>query len=323
MAWCWALAAQAEALRIATFHTELQRKGPGLFLRDLSRGAKDIDFVLERMAKVDADIWVLQGIDYDAEGLALDLLARKVGLKYAFALPPNTGVATGLDLDGDGRTGGPRDAQGFGWFSGQGGIAVLSRYPVSLEADRSADLWADLDWAPMPQLDGAAFYSEKAAEVLRLSNTGHWALRVSAPGGQITLITAYATTPVFDGPEDRNGLRNANELRLAARMMEATEGPTVIAGNFNLDPQAGEGRREVMAKFLARPDLHDPLPGEPTVDFGASSAGKLRVSYVLPSAELSVLDAGVATAERPTSSGDVRFTRHHPVWVDLELQGGS
>ena len=310
--------AQADSIRIASFNTELHRKGPGLLLRDLRKGAPDIDHVLARLADVDADIWVLQDIDYDAGGMALSALAELAGYPYRFALAPNAGLRSGEDLDGNGRIGGPRDAQGYGWFSGQGGMAILSRYPVTLMADETARLWADQPWAALPQTADGPFLTAAALAVQRLSSVGQWAVRVDLPGGALTILTAHATTPVFDGPEDRNGLRNADEIRLLREMLEDVPGPALIAGDLNLDPGGGEGRREVIRALLAHPRLRDPHPGQATVDFGVESAGKLRVSYVLPTRDLIVDDAGVAWSDPPARKG-VRFTRHHPVWVDITL----
>jgi hypothetical protein len=61
-------------------------------------------------------------------------------------------MATGLDLDGDGRLGGAADAQGFGEFTGQGGMAILSRHPIGPVTDHSAFLWRDLPGQIMPEL---------------------------------------------------------------------------------------------------------------------------------------------------------------------------
>ncbi|MEM1373980.1 MAG: endonuclease/exonuclease/phosphatase family protein [Pseudomonadota bacterium] len=271
--------------------------------------------MLARIAAVDADIWVLQGLDFDDGRLALAKLAEATGHEHYFAAAPNTGVPTGQDLDKDGYSDGPRDAQGYGWFSGQGGMAILSRYPLSLAETATDLIWSAQDWATLP----AGFYSDEAKQVLRLSTTAHWRMRVEAPV-PFDLLSAYPTAPVFDGPEDRNGMRNADEVRLLERMAEAIDGPFVIAGDLNLDPLAGEGKREVMADLLASGRVQDALPGRPTVDFGAASAGPLRVSYVLPSMAWRIEEAGIAWAEAP-SDGDTRFTRHQPVWVDLMIEG--
>ncbi|MEO0486162.1 MAG: endonuclease/exonuclease/phosphatase family protein [Pseudomonadota bacterium] len=314
----------ADPVRIATYHTELERRHPGLFLRDLGRDALDIAHVLAQMEDVNADVWVLQGIDYDFGGQAIATLAGRAGYAHWLSAAPNTGRRSGVDLDGDGTVGGPRDAQGYGWFSGQGAMAVLSRYPLTLVAERTADIWADLPWATLPvSSDGSPFLSAEARAAQRLSTTAHWAIDVAAPSGTFTLLTAHATAPVFDGPEDRNGYRNADELRLLLDMLGAVDGPVVIAANLNLDPDGGAGQREVAATLLADPRLQDPHPGQPSADFGAESAGKLRVSYVLPTTHWRVVAAGVAWSDVPTPKGDIRFTRHHPVWADLVLDSGG
>jgi hypothetical protein len=56
---------------------------------------------------------------------------------HRFAAPPNVGQPTGVDLDGDGRTWRARDAHGYGLFSGDGGMAILSRFPIGAVRDFS------------------------------------------------------------------------------------------------------------------------------------------------------------------------------------------
>jgi hypothetical protein len=103
----------ADTIRIATFNTELSRKGPGLLLRDIARGdGTQINAVIQIIHHVDPDVIALQKFDYDLTGAALSLFASQAGYPYFFAARPNTGMATGLDMDGVGRLGGPRDAQG-------------------------------------------------------------------------------------------------------------------------------------------------------------------------------------------------------------------
>jgi hypothetical protein len=134
---------------------------------------------------------------------------------HSFAARPNTGLETGLDMDGNGYTGDARDAQGYGRFSGDGGMAILSRYPIGELRDLSAILWKDVEDATLPTVDGALFPSEEAIVIQRLSTTGHWIVPISMPNGPpLTLMVWSATPLVFDGPEDRNGLRNRDELRL-------------------------------------------------------------------------------------------------------------
>ena len=345
----------AEPLRIATYNTELSRKGPGLLLRDILSGKDEqVAAVVQVIVRADPDIVLLQGIDYDHGGVTLAALAgalSRAGADYPFrfALRPNSGQRTGLDHDGDGRTDGARDAQGFGRYPGQGGMALLSRYPVETGGvrDFSGLLWADLPGAELPRADGTLFPGAALYAVQRLSSVGHWDVPVRVGERTLHLLAFHATPPVFDGPEDRNGLRNRDELRLWARYLEgALPGPPppgrgfVVLGDANLDPADGDGRSAAMAAFLSDPRLHDPLPrsaggaaaanaahqGDPaldTADWDDAGPGNLRVDYVLPSADLTVAGAGVFWPA-PGAEGHeaaLAASRHRLVWVDLAPGG--
>ena len=128
--------ALAETLRIASYNVGLSRRGPGLLARDILTGKdKQAEAVAAVIAAAGPDVIVLQGVDYDHGLVALRALADRLvaaGAPYPhlFAWRPNTGMGTDLDMDGDGRLRGPRDAQGFGWFAGEGGMAVLSKLPL-------------------------------------------------------------------------------------------------------------------------------------------------------------------------------------------------
>lgn len=316
----------------------MSRRGPGILLRDLMRGDDQARAVAQVVAHVAPDVLVLQGVDYDADLLALTALRdviAEAGQRYehVFALPPNTGVPTGLDMDGDGRLGGPRDAQGYGRFRGADGMVVLSRWPVVTDGvrDFSEVLWRDVPGAVLPVVDGAPFPSVEAQAAQRLSSVGHWVVPIAHPKGVVTMMTFAAGPPVFDGPEDRNGLRNADEIRfwqvfLDGGFGEAPKERFVIAGNANLDPDAGEGRREVIADLINDPRLQDPLrDAGPTVDWAEPTPGDLRVSYVLPSADWTVEAGGVfwpragAQDHELLSFDDVTASRHKLVWVDISF----
>ena len=183
-------AASAGTLRVATFNTDLERDGPGLLLRDILRGEDaQVAAVVRVIARAAPDIIALQGVDHDHDGLALAALQARLQdagwpMPHAFARRPNTGLPTGLDMDGDGRLGAPRDAQGYGRFEGQAGMAILSRHAIL--ADRARDfgdlLWRDLPGALLPRKDGRAFPSEAAQAVQRLSSVGHWVVPVRPAG---------------------------------------------------------------------------------------------------------------------------------------------
>ncbi|WP_299408490.1 endonuclease/exonuclease/phosphatase family protein [uncultured Roseobacter sp.] len=336
--------ASAETLRVATFNTELQRKGPGLLLRDIARGEDDqIIATLRVIAEANADVIALQGFDYDLTGAALSayvdaLAATGIEYPYQFAARPNTGMPTGLDMDGDGYLGDPRDGQSYGQFSGQGGMAVLSRHPIdhATVQDFSAMLWRDVPEALLPQTDAGPFPSEAAQAVQRLSTTGHWVVPVDVPElGRVTLMTFHASPPVFDGPEDRNGRRNHDEIMFWHHYLDGAFGPApadrfVLLGDFNQDRRGGEGIKAAINATLEDPRLQDPMPESmgsvlvsddafDTVDWTDPVPGNLRVDYVLPSSDWRVVDAGVLWPDPETEMGQIAATasRHRLVWVDI------
>ncbi len=334
----------AETLRIATYNAELTRAGPGLLLQDIQRGEDpQIAAVVAVLAELDADIVLLTGIDYDYGAVALTALAERlaeIGAPYPYllALRPNTGVATGLDLDGNGYLGDARDAQGFGMFAGEAGMAVLSRRPILADQARdfSGLLWKDLPGAHLPDTMTA-----EIRRVQRLSTSGHWEVPIEiAPGRSLRLLAWYATPPVFDGPEDRNGLRNQDETALWLRLLDgklaqpAPETPFVILGQSSLDPVDGEGRSAALRSLLAHPALQDPEPrgtvdrqdagqdGDPALDTALyDQIGGLRVEVVLPSADLSATGTGVLWPPDadPFAATLAAASRHRPVWVDIAL----
>jgi endonuclease/exonuclease/phosphatase family metal-dependent hydrolase len=306
--------AAAEPVRLATFHTELSRNGPGLLLRDILKGDPPVQAVAQVIAGAAPDVILLQGIDYDrglqsAIALRGRILGQGLDLPHLSAFAPNTGVPTGFDLNGDGRTHGPEDAHGFGDFAGQGGMVLMSRYPLRLVRDFSGELWSDQ--ADLEEIKAAW---GDAADHLRLTSVGHWQVEVAAPGGPLNLVAFHATPPVFDGPEDRNGLRNAHQLAAITRHIAGLERSFVVLGNANNDPDKGEGRKRAIKALLGHPKIQDPLHGQPTVDWRKLGLGWMRVDYALPSAGLEVMAAG-----RYMWAPAAQASRHRLVWVDVEL----
>lgn len=321
-------------------------------LRDiLSEDDPKVIASLAVISQADPDIVLLTDIDYDATRAALTAFAdrlNRAGTRYPFqfAYRTNAGLPTDLDLDGDGYLGGAGDAQGYGDFPGDGGMAILSRIPIDIQAsqDFSGTIWAELPWATLPQREDMPFPSAQAQTQQRLSSTGHWDIRVTPENGEpFSLLAHTATPPVFDGPEDMNGLRNRDELLFWQNYL-ASHAPDrfVIAGNFNLDPEDGDGLSAAMAAFLADPRVIDTRPqstggalaadtthnGDPALDtafWPDQSQGNLRVSYVLSSANWHVLGSGVfwPAPSDPLSSllgeDGLAAGPHRLVWVDLQI----
>ncbi|WP_037312940.1 endonuclease/exonuclease/phosphatase family protein [Ruegeria halocynthiae] len=329
--------AQAETLRVATFNTELSRDGPGLLLRDIQRGDPQVQAVVDVLLATRPDIVALQGIDWDLDGRALSALTQAIdtaGLSYphSFSAQPNSGLETAYDLDGDGQTGGDGDAQGWGRFNGKGGLAVLSRHPIltGKVQNFSGLLWQDLPGATLPRIDGKPFPTAQAQAIQRLSSTAHWVVPIATSGGRMDLLTFHATPPVFDGPEDRNGLRNRDEVRFWSLLLDGAIGQAperrfVIAGDANLDPGKGDGRNQAIRDLLSHPRLQDPAPQTPsgsdtTVVWKA--VGEMRVDYVLPSGDWAVVDAGIHWPDADTPDGATAraASRHRLIWVELAAE---
>ncbi|MEO0363087.1 MAG: endonuclease/exonuclease/phosphatase family protein [Pseudomonadota bacterium] len=210
------------AVRIASFNVSLNRRDPGALAQELRLGGSpQIDAAAEIVQRVRPDAILLNEIDWDARGVAVSLFretlrtgregAEGIDYPHVFVAPVNTGVASGFDLDGDGRMSGPRDAYGFGYFEGQYGMAILSRLPFDDEAIRT---FQRLRWAEMPGALIPRDHFGPAADALRLSSKSHWDAPVILPDGRrLHLLASHPTPPVFDGPEDANGRRNHDEIR--------------------------------------------------------------------------------------------------------------
>ena len=327
---------------MATYDCGMAQSGPGLLLQHLEKADDpSIEAGIAVIRRLDADVLLLTGFDYDYDGAALSALQSRLsglGLTYpeALALRPNGGIPTGLDLDHDGALGGPRDAQGYGHFAGQGGMAILSRYPIDREGirDFSALLWQDLPGADLPP-----DMTEEAKAIQRLSTSGHYEVPVVyAPGKTFRLLAFSATPPVFDGPEDRNGRRNSDEAALWLRLLDGAlpqappAAPFVVIGEPGLDPKDGEGKPASLLSLMAR--LQDPQPrgtsgrqepgqrGDPALDTDLLKSGQgLRLDMILPSKDIAVTGAGVQwpADSDPFAATLAAASSHRPVWIRLAL----
>ncbi len=281
------------AVRFATFNIAGNRAAAGQLLAELRGGE---DGTARRLAEIvqrcEVDVLLLCELDWDAEGAALAAFAdeylavgqngqKPIRFSFRYAAPVNTGEPSGLDLDGDGTVGGAGDAYGFGEFPGQYGMALLSRYPILTERVRT---FRELRWSTMPGALRPAGIDDGTWNTLRLSSKSHWDVPIGigpVDGGMVVhVLASHPTPPVFDGPEDRNGCRNHDEIRfwidyttpgkdgwivddagVAAGL--AADAKFVVMGDLNCDPVDGDGRRDGMQTLLQQSRLQDPLPTSP------------------------------------------------------------
>ncbi|MBK1788116.1 endonuclease/exonuclease/phosphatase family protein [Prauserella cavernicola] len=335
----------------ATFNASLNRAAEGELLADLATPddpqARKVAEVIQRNRP---DVLLVNEFDYVPDGAAADAFrgnylevgqngARPIDYPYAYTAPVNTGVPTGFDRDRDGTVGGGNDAHGFGQFEGQYGMLVLSKYPIDTESVRTFQhfRWQDMPGAVLPDdpetPEPADWYSPEALEVLRLSSKSHWDVPVRVGKRTVHFLTAHPTPPSFDGPEDRNGTRNHDEIRFWADYVTPGKGGYiyddqgsrgglrqgerfVIAGDYNADPDDGDSVDSAARQLLDAPTVRDTAPaslgaavaahqqgganaghrGRPwldTADFNDEAPGNLRVDYVLPSRGLIPLFSGV------------------------------
>ena len=360
----------ALTLRVATYNTSLYNDTDGGLIERLQAGDDNARRIAAVIQHLRPDVLLLNEFDYDAGERTAELFQREyleVGqsgqapMRYDFrySAPVNTGVPSGLDIDGDGATDTPDDAWGYGKHPGQYGMLVLSRYRIDAAAVRSFRMlrWADLPDARRPQReDGTPFHPDAIWTQLRLSSKSHWDVPIHTPSGVLHFLVAHPTPPVFDGPEDRNGLRNHDEIRLLAEYLTPGEKPWlcddtgrcgglaadarfVIAGDMNADPSDGDGVSGSIAQLLDHPRVRsDVVPrsegaaaraaeyglarvgdaAEKTGDYGPR-VGTLRLDYVLPSSEFAVRASGVFWPVGDAQQVDwLTASDHRSVWVDLE-----
>jgi hypothetical protein len=149
----------------------------------------------------------------------------------------------------------------------------------------------------------------------------------------VHLLASHPTPPAFDGPEDRNGRRNHDEIRFwsdylapkSAGYIRDDHGRAggfrgkafVVMGDQNSDPQDGAsihgaiesliqhsrvdgsyvprslGAVEAAASQGGANKAQQGDPAADTADFNDRVAGNLRVDYLLPSKGLRVCGGGV------------------------------
>lgn len=371
---------RGDAIRIATYNTSLFRDQDGQLIRDLESGdneqARKIAEVIQR---VRPDVLLLNEFDFDEHGRAAELFRTKylavaqngcdpITFESYYTGPVNTGVPSGRDFGHNGKTTDPDDSFGFGRHPGQYGMLVLSKFPIDRKRVRSFQnfLWRDMPGALLPTdpKTGKPWYSDEDLAVFRLSSKSMWDVPINVPARgkskafTLHLLPSHPTPPVFDGPEDRNGKRNHDEIRLLADFIDEKKGdylkddigktgglPTdaqfVIVGDLNCDPFDGSGLPGTMDQLLhharvnasvtptgeggklaaeQKTDLNSVGRGDPAQDTSKFGDFKnLRIDYALPSRGLEVVNAGIFWPKPGDPGADaVTATDHRSVWIDVK-----
>ena len=366
-------------IRVATYNTSLYRDRDDQLIRDLETGdneqARKIAEVIQR---VRPDVLLVNEFDYDAAGRAAELFRTKylavgqngcepINFEFSFIGPVNTGVPSGRDFDHNGKTTDPDDAFGFGRHPGQYGMLVLSKFPIERDRVRTFQkfLWRDMPNAMLPIDPETAkpYYNDDDLAVFRLSSKSFWDVPIDVPARgrnqafTLHLLARIPTPPVFDGPEDRNGRRNHDEVRLVADYIDGKNGDYlmddagkpgglpadaqfVIVGDLNSDPIDGQSVPGTMRQLLEHPRVNASFTptseggklateqklnpeavgrGDPAHD--TSNFGEfqnLRIDYALPSSGLEVVKGGIFWPKPGEPGADaVTATDHRSVWIDV------
>ncbi|MBA4105403.1 MAG: endonuclease [Pirellula sp.] len=315
-------AAGGQSVRIATFNLSLYDQNGGEILARLQSGDdSQAQHLAEIIQRVRPEVILLNEIDDDPQGEVLRTFCEKylavpqnvsespagpaepLDFAHRFRAPSNTGRHSGFDLGRNGAVDAEpnsdayaADAWGYGRYHGQYGMAILSKFPIDEAAVRTFQnfRWRDMPDAKLPD-DSATpaphdWYSAEVLEQFPLSSKSHWDVPILVDGQRIHILASHPTPPTFDGPEDRNGRRNHDEIRFwgdytgspkqgdyivddkAQRGgLEATAPSSepgrhtpgasfVILGDLNGDPQDGDGPAGISALLNAPQVLKYPPP---------------------------------------------------------------
>jgi endonuclease/exonuclease/phosphatase family metal-dependent hydrolase len=365
----------ADTLRVATFNVSMDAtnhtaKGDEVksdaLVNALKSNHSQIKNIAEIIQRVRPDIILLNEFDFvpKKQGIAyfkkhyLNVSQQKqeaIDYPYFYIAPVNTGLATEFDLDNDGKkTGIKGDAQGFGFFEGHYGMAVLSRYPIDFDKVRTLQTfkYKNMPNAHMPLIPKTDknWYNEQEWQALRLSSKSFWDVPISINNKTVHIIASHPTPPVFDGDEDRNGKRNHDEIRLIADYVANAgyiyddKGQTgglkantrfVILGDLNAAPKGDKARTATTDQILNNHLINASfIPGSAgaKAQYSAPYAQnytanwQARVDYVLPSHYgLTVKKGGVFWPTKASEQYRLIKDRsassdHRLVWLDLVVE---
>lgn len=308
-------------LRIAVFNTALSREEPGALAEAAGvKGAfvpgsewsldPKIAAIAEVIARVDPTVLVLLEVDRDAaerlaENLGRHLPAGEWDIDAAsypqcWAPEVNTGEPSGVDLNRDGDVGGPGDAYGWGNFPGHYGFVVLVRQDASIDVE-NVRTFRKLRWVDFPGHVMPVDWYGDAAEHVRLSSKTHADVPIEIGCSRLHLLISHPTPPVFDGPEDRNGRRNHDEVEFWVKYLNGVPftddagvkaalpagAAAVVLGDLNADPHDGDSFGHAIHRLIAHPRLNGAeltTPASEGAIAAAEAQGGINADHAGPAA---------------------------------------
>lgn len=276
------------------------------------------------------------------------------GVDYEFFYAPesNTGVPSGMDYYKTGEVtlepgseAYANDCYGYGAYPGQYAMGIYSKYPIDPDGIRTFRRfrWADVPDDRMPtDREFDIYLTEAERRRFRLSSKTHADVPIRVGDETIHAVVAHPTPPTFDGPENLNGRRCHDEVRLVGDVVRGetypyddggTPGglpddkPFVVMGDMNASPGDEETFDAATTHLLENPRINaETLPTseggrEQGNEFITSSFGE-QVDYVLPSTEFDVLDSAVVWPSEGTDRPEFletvqRGSDHFMVWSEL------
>jgi len=344
---------------------------------DKSGKNEQLTAAAEIIQNIRPHVLVINEIDHDLDALAAgnghNLNARRfndaylnqgnnpIDYYYSYAAPCNTGILAGKDFDNNDKIATDRDrgsrdhggdCYGYGSYPGQYSMAILSRLPLAEEQVRTFQnfLWKDLPDNLMPE----EWYSPDETEIFRLSSKSHWDVPFKVGENLVHLLISHPTPPGFDGPEDRNGRRNFDEIKMWVHYINndsvmiddygirgglKENERFLIIGDLNAGPQgdkleSGERSIEQILTHARIKDCGEFLVSEgalrgqtagPPNFFERRTSGwgerSRRIDHLLPSINLEVIKGGVywpdAKLDAEGAARAEKASDHRLLWLDI------
>lgn len=284
--------------------------------------------------------------------------SKAIDYPYFYYSTVNTGQPSPFDLDNNGKAEKfGNDAWGFGMYPGQYAMVLLSRFPIETTQIRT---FQHFKWKDMPnglqvkKADGSPWYSKEAWDQFPLSSKSHWDVPVKIGSKTVHVLVSHPTPPTFDGPEDKNGKRNHDEIRFWRDYISDRnnsgyiyddkgnrgglneKASFVIMGDQNASPDEGNAITDGIKSLLSHQKVNNDLP--PASNGGAQHSPdnkfaknhtafwRMRADYVLPSRNgLKVLGSGVFWPGKDEPFADLVLKResssdHRLVWVKVVVE---